>query len=191
MCTTTDIKQKLNMNEDISSVNKEYDNKLEEETDRFNTQPKYKRYAANKEFKEFRETLWDVKSEGKTMPSLLLYTRQKYGYDDDNMAIDNAEDDDDDEDIVITNRQESIKCPITKRIMTDPLISRRCEHSYSSVIKDIIKDSNERRIECPVAGCVHFVTLSDLRPNKLLARKIRRKKFLEMEEEMEEREKYE
>jgi len=123
------------------------------------------------------------------MPSLLLYTRQKYGYDDDDMVIDNPEDEDDD--IVITNRQESTKCPITKRTMTDPLISRRCEHSYSSVIKDIIKKSEAMRIECPVAGCVHFVTLSDLKPNKLLARKIRRKKFLEMEEEMEEREKYE
>ncbi|ORX59853.1 hypothetical protein BCR36DRAFT_341864 [Piromyces finnis] len=184
-----EIKQKLNLDEDIGSVTREYNDILEKEKDHFNNQPKYKRYAANKEFKEFRETLWDVKSEGKTMPSLLIYTRQKYAYDDDDMTMDTVEDEDDD--IVITNRQESFKCPITKRIMTDPLISRRCEHSYSSIIKEMINKSQERRIECPVAGCIHFVTLSDLRPNKLLARKIRRKKFLEMEEEMEEREKYE
>lgn len=179
-----DIKQKLNVNEEISSVNKTYDAELEMEKERFYHQPKYKRYAANKEFQEFRETLWDVKSEGRTMPSLLVYTRQKYGYDDDDMIMDTGEDEEEEEDIVITNQQESMVCPITKRVMIDPLISRRCQHSYSSVVKEMIRDSPERRIECPVAGCVHFITLSDLRPNKLLARKIRRKKFLEMEEEI-------
>ncbi|ORX78102.1 hypothetical protein BCR32DRAFT_247432 [Anaeromyces robustus] len=184
-----DIKQKLNMNEEMNSVNKEYDKKLEEEQERFLSQSRYKRYAANKEFQEFRETLWDVKNEGRTMPSLVAYTRQKYGYDDE-MDIDNLEEEDDDN-IIITNRQESFICPITKRIMNDPLISKTCKHSYSSVIKEIIKENNERRIECPVAGCIHYVSLNDLRPNKLLARKIRRKRFLEMEEEMEEREKYE
>lgn len=183
-----EIKKKLNRNEEIDSVNKEYSAELELERDRYQCQPKYKRYAANKDFQEFRKTLWDVKSQGRTMPSLLDYTRQKYGQDDDLLEMDNEEGDDD---IVITNRQESMICPLTKKIMTDPLISRRCEHSYSSVIKDYIRESNERRIECPVAGCVHFVTMGDLRPNKLLARKIRRKKFIEMEEEMEEREKYE
>jgi len=183
-----DIKKKLNRNEEIDSVNKEYEAELSLERDRYQCQPKYKRYAVNKEFREFRETLWDVKNEGRTMPSLLEYTRQKYGRDEDILEIEHEENDDE---IVITNRQESMICPLTKKIMIDPLINIRCEHSYSSVIKEYIKQSNERRIECPVAGCKHYVTMSDLRPNKLLARKIRRKKFQEMEEEMEEREKYE
>lgn len=181
------MKSKLNNNEDVTNIDLEYTEKLNKKIKLYDTKPKYQIYPTNKEYKKYKQTLWDVKEEGKTMPSLVDYIKGKYDEDDedDDFNRNGQNEDDDDDELVITEQQESIICPITKKLMSEPLVSKRCGHSYSSIIKDVIRDNPERRIECPVAGCVHFVTLSDLEPNKSLARKIRRKKYIEMEEEME------
>lgn len=66
-------------------------------------------------------------------------------------------------------------------ILDDPVTSQVCRHSYSAKsIADHIKISERTnhsgRAECPVAGCLKYVKLSDLKANKSLARLAARKR---------------
>ncbi|KAJ3028891.1 hypothetical protein HDV00_009920 [Rhizophlyctis rosea] len=96
--------------------------------------------------------------------------------------------DDSDDDIVITSQSESYLDPLTQTLLTQPVTSSDCGHSYSraSIMAYI---GRAPHTECPVAGCKKFVRLADLQPNKRLERAVaQRRRQLEEEEEEEDEE---
>jgi hypothetical protein len=76
------------------------------------------------------------------------------------------------DDLMITNERENLVCPLSQLLMDTVYTSRKCKHSFSSVIVQAIRDSRIGRIECPVVGCVQYVTLGDLKKNLVLQRKV-------------------
>ncbi|KAJ3010549.1 hypothetical protein HKX48_007334 [Thoreauomyces humboldtii] len=103
--------------------------------------------------------------------------------------------DDDDMELEIVSQHMSLQCPITTQTLEDPVTSQTCKHSYSrGAITEHIrhgeKHNPSRRAECPVAGCARYITLADLKPDKDLARLVRRKLAEEDEEAGREDEEY-
>ena len=74
-----------------------------------------------------------------------------------------------DEDILLVSQKESFKCPITQLLLVDPVVSGKCGHAYSK--KEIMElISRNRELECPQAGCRHFVKASDLKVDSKISR---------------------
>lgn len=82
------------------------------------------------------------------------------------------------DDLVLMQKEISLVCPLTKKIMEDPVTSKKCQHSYSkSAILSHIRLYRQRRghPKCPIGGCDQTVKENDLEPNADLEKAIRRK----------------
>lgn len=89
------------------------------------------------------------------------------------------DDDDDEEDLDIvpaSGNQVSLKCPCTSAIFVDPVKNRVCGHTYSrAAILNHIKIGSKKQggASCPVAGCSHKITASELVEDKDMKRRLR------------------
>ncbi|KAJ3178621.1 hypothetical protein HDU87_003444 [Geranomyces variabilis] len=128
------------------------------------------KYHKDTAYVEFKQKLWEERH-----PNRPFTLGGEQG-----LAGDEVDADDDD-DFAIVSQVESYKCPLTQLFLEDPLTSKVCNHSYSSdAIKHHIKESLRTqphgRAECPVAGCKHYVSLTDLKPNKKLKKQADRQR---------------
>ncbi|KAI9714151.1 MAG: hypothetical protein M1812_006479 [Candelaria pacifica] len=100
-------------------------------------------------------------------------------------TINTAANNHDDDDLAIASERISTKCPITLQNFKEPVSSKKCPHSFEkSAILSLINDSGmrtnggnrgsggEKAVKCPV--CEMLLTPSDLHPNKILLRRIKR-----------------
>jgi len=60
--------------------------------------------------------------------------------------------------------------------MQDPYTSNVCKHTYDKVIITMVQQAPQQQLDCPVHGCRQKIRISDLAPNKTLARKLTRMK---------------
>ncbi|OAJ37108.1 hypothetical protein BDEG_21173 [Batrachochytrium dendrobatidis JEL423] len=111
--------------------------------------PETTRYTSNEKYDAFRQAVWDVRN-----PNV------PFG-----QAV-NSEDD-----VVMTTQTVSYKCPITLRIMTNPVTSRVCKHSFSDAIFQTFTNGSPD-IECPIPGCDKRIRAADLKPDAALKRKV-------------------
>ncbi|KNE57481.1 hypothetical protein AMAG_03190 [Allomyces macrogynus ATCC 38327] len=84
---------------------------------------------------------------------------------------------DDDDLVVVSDRLEDFRCPITGRTIDDPLKSKVCNHVYEAeAIRGFIRDATRRReqAECPTTGCNKILSLSDLVKDAGVERRLRR-----------------
>ncbi|KAJ3414350.1 hypothetical protein HDV05_006718 [Chytridiales sp. JEL 0842] len=79
-----------------------------------------------------------------------------------------------DGELQIMDEQVSLYCPFTAKLYENPHTSKVCGHSFSDVVLQLIRKERSGRIECPMSGCRQFIRLSDLKPDKALARKVER-----------------
>jgi SUMO ligase MMS21 Smc5/6 complex component len=87
-----------------------------------------------------------------------------------------------DEELAMVSQKISVHCPLTRLVMTLPYTSKTCHHSFSDAVIDYIQ-KGKGIAECPVAGCNHFLKLSDLYKDKTLARLIQKETLQQEEEE--------
>jgi hypothetical protein len=83
-------------------------------------------------------------------------------------------DNEEEEDVIMSQVQETYRCPITQRIMENPVINTACNHSYSKDAITELLQQRKGRLRCPVCG--DPVHQKNLVLNKELERKIRRYK---------------
>ncbi|KAJ3168342.1 hypothetical protein HDU88_001782 [Geranomyces variabilis] len=127
------------------------------------------KYHKDPAYVDFKQKLWEERH-----PKQPFTLGSEQG-----LAGEEAEEDD--ADFTIVSQVESYKCPLTQLFLEDPVTSKVCNHSYSSeAIKHHIKQSLQTqphgRAECPVAGCKHYVSLTDLKPNKKLRKQADRRR---------------
>lgn len=82
------------------------------------------------------------------------------------------------DDLVLMQKEVSLTCPLTKKLLEDPVTSKKCRHSFSkAAILSHIRHYRQRRghPKCPIGGCDQTVTEDDLEPNAELEKAIRRK----------------
>ncbi|KAF2870287.1 zinc-finger of the MIZ type in Nse subunit-domain-containing protein [Massariosphaeria phaeospora] len=94
---------------------------------------------------------------------------------------------DSDDDLVMDRGTISVRCPLTFLTFKDPYTSKKCPHSFEKdPILEMIRQSKtmlggggqrgqgHRAVKCPVTGCEQMLTASDLAPDPILIRKIKR-----------------
>ncbi|KAJ1986566.1 hypothetical protein H4R33_003289 [Dimargaris cristalligena] len=111
------------------------------------------KYGRNDAYREFRERLWEVNHD-EPMPALF-------------------EDASDDE-LIMNTQVVSLNCPLTCQLFEEPVKSTVCKHSFSKhAIMDYIRQSSSPT-PCPVSGCSRSISLADLKPDRILERKVAR-----------------
>ncbi|KAF2075921.1 hypothetical protein CYY_002769 [Polysphondylium violaceum] len=87
---------------------------------------------------------------------------------------------DEDEDLVIASQTFDINCPISKKILEDPVRSKDCNHVFSKVHIYALLSQNRGGMLCPVAGCSKRVDASKLELSaehvEMVKRELRRRK---------------
>ncbi|XP_062520816.1 E3 SUMO-protein ligase NSE2-like [Corticium candelabrum] len=79
------------------------------------------------------------------------------------------------DDVVMSQVRETYKCPITQRLMEDPVTNSACSHSYSkAAILQLLQQRGSGRLRCPVCG--DRVFQQNLVADKEMERQIRRYK---------------
>lgn len=80
-----------------------------------------------------------------------------------------------DDELVVATQTSSFKCPLTQKIMTDPVTSAVCKHSYErAAIEALLRQNRRGPLRCPIAGCPKSLTMKDLAPNPKLLRQIQK-----------------
>lgn len=80
-----------------------------------------------------------------------------------------------DEDLSVVGAVLSVDCPITGKLMEDPVKSKRCGHSYSkNGILGVIQQNGGREVKCPHRGCKHKVGRADLEQDKAMSLRVSR-----------------
>ncbi|KAG0238776.1 hypothetical protein BGW42_002642 [Actinomortierella wolfii] len=118
---------------------------------------------ADKVISDFRHKVWEVHHPHDPLPT----AKKSQG------------DADDDDDLEVVGAEESLKCPLTTLYLVDPYTSTICKHSYSK--EALIVHLRSSRT-CPVQGCNRPLSMQDVQPNKVLARRVAR--HIEIEQEM-------
>ena len=91
-----------------------------------------------------------------------------------NQNQDNQDNDDDDE-LQEIHQERSVKCPIMGSFLEEPMVSDKCGHAYSKAA--ILQYLGSRGTKaCPVAGCPHHISQSNLQPDLALQQLVRRHK---------------
>ena len=109
------------------------------------------------EFLDFKRRVWYINHQ--TQPPPASWFQDSSGNEDD--------------DIVLDHETQSLKCPITLVILDKPVRNATCPHVYSlDAIRELVRHGNGM-CKCPVAGCGAMVTMSQVREDKVMARKIR------------------
>ncbi|KAI9756201.1 MAG: hypothetical protein M4579_003941 [Chaenotheca gracillima] len=182
-------------------------------TDAYDRKSQRHKYAAHNSYIGFKRTVHDAQNPGDEAPpvphadtwfpeaptgtasdSNRPATRQHADSDDN--ASDSSED------IAIAREKTSLRCPLTLLPFKDPVTSAKCPHSFErTAILDMIAQSSvrigggarsgrgaqagEKAVSCPVCG-EKMLTVGDLRPDPVLARRVKRLQRMEEEGEEEE-----
>jgi SUMO ligase MMS21 Smc5/6 complex component len=84
-----------------------------------------------------------------------------------------GKDDDQDEDLQVVSQRVSYICPITTKLLVNPVKSSQCGHVYSkAAIVQMMVAHGRGDIECPKAGCNHYVRESYLKEDRSIARAV-------------------
>lgn len=77
-----------------------------------------------------------------------------------------------DEDVAVEGGKISLKDPLSLNYFTEPVASTKCNHVFEK--KYILRLMAETRsVDCPVTGCAAHLTPDDLRPDKLMALRVK------------------
>ncbi|KAF9077586.1 hypothetical protein BDP27DRAFT_1311306 [Rhodocollybia butyracea] len=164
---------------EIDSIIQQYQENVQKTKESYFAKTTRQKYAKNETYRHFKESIYEIEHPGQAMPPVTELMPKEPG-----------DDSDDDEDLEMGAVTQDYKCPLTLRPLENPFTSEVCGHSFS---RDAIREyfANDRGSkDCPASGCTRSFRLSDCKPNRDLAKKIkqheRRQKKKEEEMDVEE-----
>jgi len=123
-----------------------------------------RRFLNHGKYKSFKQKVWQVNHPDEPYPG------------------------DDSEFVVKTTQEPSMKCPVTREILVNPVTNKNCGHHYSKdAIQNLIRGNKRAQsCNCPVSGCSAKVSLKTLEDNKDLEVLVQRHLLKRQNEEEEE-----
>ncbi|KAH9950583.1 zinc-finger of the MIZ type in Nse subunit-domain-containing protein [Amylocystis lapponica] len=156
-----EINQKIAQKEEINDVVDRYQKEVQCKLDAYSKKTTRQKYAKSDDYVTFKQAIFEVQNPDTAMPPVTDFIPKEDG-----------DDSDDDDDVQIGGVTQDYKCPLTLTILVDPVTSTICGHSFSQdSIKEFLGPNRATKKECPAAGCHKQISLSDLKPNKELAKK--------------------
>ncbi|PWN47950.1 hypothetical protein IE53DRAFT_389887 [Violaceomyces palustris] len=155
-----DIKQKLEQGDPIYDSPQRYKSCTEQALSEYRQRTSRTKYAQNPAYMQFREQIWEVSQTG-AMPPIT-----------DLVPAEPGDEADSDEDLVVGGVMQDYKCPLSARILEDPLSSTVCKHSYSrrEVMEYLAGNGGTAR--CPATGCDKVITRQNLKENRELRKRV-------------------
>ncbi|KAF9267495.1 hypothetical protein L218DRAFT_894876 [Marasmius fiardii PR-910] len=148
--------------EDVVNIVERYSIGVKDLKRRYKEMTTRQKYAKNTVYKEFKESLYSVDHPGEAMPPITDFIPQESG---------DVEQDDDD--IEVGGVTPDFKCPLTLRILEDPVTSQICGHSFSQDALRQLFGNQKGAKKCPASGCNQNFRFVDCKPDRILAQRIR------------------
>ncbi|KAH9922787.1 uncharacterized protein BXZ73DRAFT_91513 [Epithele typhae] len=150
-----EIHQNVAAGEAVIAVIDVYKTGVQDYTEKYKAKTPRQKYAKNNRYLTFKQGLWNVEHPDSAMPPLVDLIPKG--------------DDDDDDDIQMGGITQDYKCPLSLQFLKEPLTSKTCKHSYSAdAVREFLLPGPKI---CPATGCRQQLRLSDLEPNKDLAKR--------------------
>ena len=104
----------------------------------------------NQYYVKFKESIWNLDHPDQDMPPLI----------------------ETEDDIVVQTGKKNFLCPLAASILVEPMTSTKCKHSFSrSSITAYLRTESR---PCPVSGCSKTVSMSNLRKDDELEKRVKR-----------------
>lgn len=159
--TLGELYQQIMRGDAVMEIISRYETAVQNKIEDHKTKTSRQKYAKHDEYVSFRQAIYEVQHPGEAMPPVA-----------DLIPAEEGDDSDDDDDVQVGGVTQDYRCPLTLKLLEDPLTSEICKHSFdASAIRDFLKHDRTERKKCPSAGCHKIISLADLKPNKDLARK--------------------
>ena len=87
-----------------------------------------------------------------------------------------AGDEGEDDDFAVGGMMQDFKCPLTMTLLSEPVTSSVCRHSYSKeAIQSYLEQCQRKRerAKCPKAGCDKTISAATLREDRDLEKRVR------------------
>lgn len=121
----------------------------------------YKDYKSIHESQNSLDTILKTNDAYKYLKSIIFVVKNP-----EDPFLDDAEDDD----LAISGGKISLKDPLSLNYFRYPLISRKCSHVFE---KDIIEYYLNSNSNCPVSSCPASLRINDLKPDKIMALRVK------------------
>ncbi|PAV17253.1 hypothetical protein PNOK_0731700 [Pyrrhoderma noxium] len=158
-----ELSNEIARGEEINNVVERYKSGVEDRISTWNSKTARQKYAKDEFYIKFRQDIYEVHHPDEGMPPLTEL-----------MSREEGDDDDEDEDIEIGGVTQSYTCPLTLTILTNPLTSSLCQHSFSAeAIREYLGQNPSVKKKCPAAGCNQKLNLNDFKPDKELEKRIK------------------
>ncbi|KAH8114668.1 hypothetical protein DFH11DRAFT_1493068, partial [Phellopilus nigrolimitatus] len=159
--TLVGIANDLGLDEEISNVVRRYKQGVEDKKEAWENKTTRQKYAKDEVYANFKQGIFEVQHPDQGMPPMTELIDREEG------------DDEDDDDIVVGGVSQVYTCPITLRILEDPLTSQICTHSFcKAAIEEYLGNKSVKK-KCPATGCNKMVGWSDFKTNKELEQKVK------------------
>ncbi|KAL0960647.1 hypothetical protein HGRIS_005676 [Hohenbuehelia grisea] len=157
------LHQAVARGEEIADAEDAYVKNAKDALQTYSTKTTRQKYAKNDKYIRFKQRVYEVSHPDEAMPPLTELIPKEDG-----------DDSDDDDDIEIGGVTQDYKCPLSLAALTDPWTSEVCGHSFQrEAIQAFFKGARPGKKDCPAAGCRKSYTLSDCKPDKDLARRVK------------------
>ncbi|KAF9781616.1 zinc-finger of the MIZ type in Nse subunit-domain-containing protein [Thelephora terrestris] len=150
---------RLTRGEEIEQVGTQFGEGYKEKKEEYEAKTSRQKYLKNDDYKDFKEAIFQVDHKDEAMPPMTTFIEKEPG------------DASDDDDIEVGGVTQDYKCPITLTPLEDPLTSKICNHSFSgAAIREYLSRGSKK---CPATGCNKKLTLTDLKMDKALERRVK------------------
>ncbi|KAK0742293.1 zinc-finger of the MIZ type in Nse subunit-domain-containing protein [Apiosordaria backusii] len=131
----------------------------------------FDRYAVNNDYIPFKRTWHDAMHPDNEIP----LPDPSTWFDEQGNPVKNAAGVDEDDDLVVEREIVDLKCPLSLQTFKAPYSNHKCKHTFEKdAIMEFIRSSNGGKAQCPVPGCSKELKITDLYPDDVMLRKIKR-----------------
>ncbi|KZW03344.1 hypothetical protein EXIGLDRAFT_828699 [Exidia glandulosa HHB12029] len=156
------LKNRIEINEEIDDVIDQWEKGVKQLNTKYLQKTSRQKYGKNDRYNGFKEAIWNIQHEQdkEAMPPLSTFIEKEDG-----------DVDDSDDEVEVGGVTQDFNDILTMTIISDPVTSRVCKHSFSKASMDEFLRAGPKK--CPHLGCAAMVSRGDLQPDPELERKIR------------------
>ncbi|KAK4201068.1 zinc-finger of the MIZ type in Nse subunit-domain-containing protein [Triangularia verruculosa] len=130
----------------------------------------YDRYAVNNDYIPFKRTWHDAMHPDNEIP----LPDPSTWFDEHGNPVKGAGGAEEDDELVVEREIVDLKCPLSLQTFKAPYSNHKCKHTFEKdAIMDFIRTSGGKA-QCPVPGCSKELTITDLYPDDVMLRKMKR-----------------
>ncbi|THG97623.1 hypothetical protein EW145_g7580 [Phellinidium pouzarii] len=173
----------LKLGEKINNAVERYETRVERKIMDWKNFTTREKYAKDEVYVTFKQNIYEVQYPEQAMPPITefiprglcsIFPQENNSA---NIRVShNAEDNDpsDDDEIEVGGATQVYTCPLTLTVLTDPVTSNICHHSFcKEAIYGYFSSNRSIRKECPASGCNKVIGLDDFQPDKELEKKVK------------------